>query len=192
MPNYQLCDFSEFMSALDGPDDDLMSPEEYLKLSEPLSEEPVNVPREFVNTRPEKTALAKEGETLRMVRNTPGILPPCDGFGKNYKPAKLHQQPDMILDDKIPVILNSKYFQFKKSPKVDHTEFNDFDGASGRQNRLSELEQCFTDNDSDDDNIKVIVAATTAKPSPKKYFNPFELYQKKRNINWTQDLLNIN
>lgn len=116
MSNFQLCSLEELLEN----DDEFMSPDAYMQSLQPDVEEPILVPEEHIyqNSMQHEPQKIVEGEITQMLRMAPGILPPVDSFPKSYKPPKPAELPDFIPHDrhnKIPILLNEKYFKFHAS-----------------------------------------------------------------------------
>lgn len=114
MTDYQICDLAEFLDDNDGSGP---SPDEFLA-STPHVEETIQIPEDdiFRNAIIDTSEKVIEGEISKMLRIAPGILPPVDRFPKSYKPPKPTKQPDFIPTDrfnKIPILLDEKYFKFQ-------------------------------------------------------------------------------
>lgn len=190
MDKFKMVELDEFDCLYDQNDSNQhISIEEYMETTEPVPEELIRIPDEFVVQvgATEPTEYVKDGEISRMLRNTPNILPPVECFGKNYKPPKPLVQPDVIMTDTIPIFLHSKYFQF---PKEDSDESSTVYGKKSWT----------TFSDSEEDNSKVStelmrrcqiaegepkVTNTKQQKPEQKYYNPREIYMMKRgNKNW--------
>lgn len=134
MADFRICEVDEFLQK----DDGMMSLDEYSLLHEPVIEPTIKMPEDYIyeNSMIDKSERMVEGEITQMLRMTPGILPAIDQFPKSYKPSKV-KLPDFLPNDrlnKIPVLLNEKYFHFDgKGNKSISTFINDLNG-SGNDN----------------------------------------------------------
>lgn len=212
MANYQICDLAEFMQTVDDGIDELMSHEQYLETIQPTVKETTEMPDDFtaISTEFNATNIAKEGEISQLLRITPGIIQPVHCFPPSYIPPKPLNQPDVILNDKIQILLHEKYFKFHIDEPKHHddvaNEMNNFDSitmVSDNTTRnekrdehvttINDLTDCFSTVfcDSDEDNSNVQINSNNENyNTPKiinrerrqeqKYYNAREIYQNKR------------
>lgn len=123
MSNFQVCDLDEFLEN----DAEFMSPDEFLASLPPQVEESVEIPEELIfhHSMLNESEKIVEGEITQMLRIAPGILPPVDSFPKSYKPEKPTKLPDVIENDRIPILLNEKYFKFHDNDDNDNEALDD-------------------------------------------------------------------
>lgn len=197
MANYQICDLEEFMQTVD----EVESHEQY---HQPTVKETIKMPDDYIITTSKfnATNVAKEGEISQLLRITPGIIQPMHCFPKSYIPPTLPNQPDVILNDKIPILLHEKYFKFHTDEPQNHqnvdNKMNNFDTLTTDNRKIEKsksvttvnnLTDCFSTVfcDSDEDNSNVDhqndntpkVKNKDCRPE-QKYYNAREIYQKKR------------
>lgn len=120
MAKYQILELEEFLKN----DDEFMSPDEFMELRKPKIQETIEMPEEhiFQCAKVDITQKFAEGEITRMLRIAPGILPPTDNFPKSYKPPKPAKLPAFIPVDRhnrIPILLDEKYFRFSSDDDDD-------------------------------------------------------------------------
>lgn len=114
MADYQLCELDEFLVDIN---DGFISPDEYMESIKPKIEETIQIPEAeiFQNSTIDNAEKVVEGEITKMLRIAPGILPAVDCFPKSYKPPKPANLPEFIPCDrynKIPILLDEKFFKF--------------------------------------------------------------------------------
>lgn len=114
MANFEICNLEDF---LDNIDDEFITPDAYLQSLQPDIDETIPIPEEHIyqNSMQFESQKPVEGEITQLLRITPGILPPVNSFPKSYKPSKPAKLPDYIPNDrhnKIPILLNERYFKF--------------------------------------------------------------------------------
>lgn len=133
-PLYQICDIDEFLKTVDEGVDEFMSHDEYVRTREPLPEEFIKTPKEFLEPL-ESPGLVKEGDITRMLQNMEGILPACERFPRSYVPPQPPNQPDIIMNDRIPILLHEKFFKFPADPVEETSDVsNSTDGSSSGYN----------------------------------------------------------
>lgn len=127
MSTYQVNDLDEFLNNFDDGMDEFISPEEYLATREPLPEEFIKTPDEF--SEPIKpTEYAKDGDITRLLRAVPGVMGHVAAFPKSYNAPKTLKQPDIILNDRIPILLSEKFFKFHTDPVEETTDLSNCEG----------------------------------------------------------------
>lgn len=72
-PNYQTCDLEEFLNTIDDDNDEFISHEQYLQTREPLPEEFISTPDEFLEPFDGKQEYARNGDITRLLQSVPGI-----------------------------------------------------------------------------------------------------------------------
>lgn len=144
-----------------------------------------------------------------MLRDLPGILPPAMDFPKSYVQPKPLKQPDIILNDRIPIMLSEKYFKFDADPVGETTDVsnctdgddekngNNSSGYNGRNAKVASAGKTdykrqfwtvFGDSDFDEIPVKEMQRCTIAegeqapvtKKPTQRYYTPYEIYMKKR------------
>lgn len=179
---YRVCSLEEMMENMDdGDDDGFLQPEEYVPTSLPVLEE--TIPDDTFDDIASTPSVYKEGDISKLLNELPNCLSDGNGFPKSwYKPHKPRKHPDIILDDRIPILLSEKFFKF------DMPEQNSSVAANST---------VFSDSNSDEDNSTVQldpaqVAAIQPEQKPingskREYYNPFEVYMNKRGKNDTNE-----
>ncbi|XP_055320840.1 uncharacterized protein LOC129577548 isoform X3 [Sitodiplosis mosellana] len=205
---YQTCDLDEYLKSY-AYDDDHISPEEFLQTREPLPEETIRTPEEFLEPL-HPSEYAKDGDITRMLRNMPGILPAVVNFPNGYVQPKPLEQPDVIFNDRIPILLSEKFFKFRNDFVEETTDVsnctddgddanngNNSNGYNGKnaQNEMVNAKRqfwtVFTDTDFDElsavpvnEMQRCTIAdgekSTVNKKSAQRYYTPYEIYMMKR------------
>lgn len=116
--SFKYLDLNHFL-----PHDDMASIEEYMK-QKPTANEYIPMPDSLIGACAVKPA--KEGETTRLLRTAPCILPPVDRLPASYMPEEL-KQPKYIpngLGKGIPIFLDEDYFKFSSNEETEHMKLN--------------------------------------------------------------------
>lgn len=143
-----LCDFEElkeYTYSTDDGGDDFISHDEYIVMQQPEVPVSVPMPDDYID---EHSTIdfpsSKDGEISRLLRNTPGIVPPVDRFSHRYVPPKPTKQPAVILNaivNSVPVFLDEKYFKFHKDSDSERMnamvvdQFNNLNASSSSSGR---------------------------------------------------------
>lgn len=125
---YQVCELDEFLNNYEHEGmDEFISHEEFMATREPLPEEFIKKADEF--TEPIKpTEYAKDGDITRLLRQVPGVLGHVATFPKSYSAPKTLKQPDIILNDRIPILLSEEFFKFHPDPVDETTDLSNCEG----------------------------------------------------------------
>lgn len=200
MAKYQFCDIDieEMWDVDDDENNEYISINEYIQSVEALPEESIKIPEEYQDLSPmDSSDVCKNGDISRMLQSVPGILPAVDRFPPNYIPPTPEEQPDIIINDRIPILLHEKYFTFPET----------YGGNSNNGSSSSNTSSTEVLGFSEEDNNAVpgetsqigIHAQIERKPmntnSDRKYYNPKEIYMMKRGnkqSKWTWNWLRFN
>lgn len=190
---YRVCSLEEFLNKLSDCDDDgFAQPEDYITYTVPVVEEAMPVYTHEDDNNDASTQW-KEGDISKLLKELPNCVKNVECFPKDYVPAKTRKQPAAILDDKIPIFLDEKYFKFRDNPN--DKQPNPMSLELGKGSMGQQFLTVFNDSDSDEDNSSVKFETTNCRTALKEdkpvnnitpqrqYYNPFELYTKKRGKN---------
>lgn len=197
-------ELEDFLKTFEADNVGFIQPEEFLKIRPKMPEETIKTPEEFLVHEIESTTTKrlKQGDITRLLQTVPGILPPVDSFSRSYIPPRPVQQPDMILNDKIPILLHEKYFKFKEPANIigtaadvdNNSDSNCCESNNGSSNgqKTPDIQRqfwtVFSDSDFDNCNDEMMetqqrdfkVGTEISSEAKTKYFTPYELYMKKR------------
>lgn len=188
---YRVCSLEEFLNKLSDCDDEgFAPPEDYVSYTVPVAEEAMAA-YTFEQDNDDASTQWKEGDISKLLKELPNCVKNVECFPNDYVPTKTRKQPAAILDDKIPIFLDEKYFKFRDNPNGNQLNpmLLDLDKCSSGQQFLTVF------SDSDEDNNSVKLETTNYRTALKEdepvnniaqqrqYYNPFELYTKKRGKN---------
>lgn len=123
-------DCQDYFKIHDNGDDEYITPEEFMRVPA-MPDHTIRIPEEFVAKNDiDKTEHAKNGDISRLLQVVPGILPPVECFPASYVPPVAAKQPDMIMTDKIPILLHEKFFKFKEDPPLEPEEMSDMNNTT--------------------------------------------------------------
>lgn len=191
---YRVCSLEEIMENMNDCDDDgFLQPEEYVPSSLPVLEE--TIPDDFFdeNDIASTPSVYKEGDISKLLNELPNCLSDGNGFPKSWhKAPKPRKHPDIILDDKIPILLSEKFFKFNNMPEQHSAIASCSNGNSS--NMGQRFPTVFSDSDEDNSTVQLDLSQVAAiqpeqKPingSNREYYNPFEVYMNKRGKNHTK------
>lgn len=138
-------DFAGYLAA----DDETLPPDdEFMPSLEPhLTDDTNQMPQKYIfqHSTIESSGKVNESEITKMLRITPGVLPPVDRFPKSYQPPKPLKLPAFIPADernKIPILLDEKYFKFQHNVNDDDEKKSDNKSVFGMLNDLDRGGSC--------------------------------------------------
>lgn len=120
----QIYDSDKYLAA---DDTTVPADDEFMGSLRPDADETMQMPEKYISQHStvEISEKVVEGEISKMLRITPGVLPPVDKLPKSYKPPKSVNLPDSIPADernKIPILLNEKYFKLQDGDNGNKSE----------------------------------------------------------------------
>lgn len=188
---YRVCSLEEILNNIsDCGDEGFASPDDYVSYTVPVVEEAMPV-YTYEEDNNDASTQWKEGDISKLLTELPNCIKSAECFPKDYVPAKTRKQPSVIFDDKIPIFLDEKYFKFRDNPN--EKQMNPMSLDLGKDSTGQQFLTVFSD--SDEDNSLVRFETTNCRTAVKEekpvnkieqqpeYYNPFELYMKKRGKN---------
>lgn len=137
-------DLNEYLAANDGP---MTQDDEFMQSIKPHVDDTIQMPEKYIfqHSMIDTPGKVVESEITKLLRITPGILPPVDQFPKSYKPPKPVKLPDFIpkgKQNKIPILFNEKFFKLQHDGDESKNErknvcgiMNNLDCAGGGGNK---------------------------------------------------------
>lgn len=189
---YRVCSLEEFLNKLSDCDDEgFAPPEDYVSYTVPVVEEEMPA-YTYEQDNNDASTQWKEGDISKLLKELPNCVKNAERFPEDYVPVKTRQQPAVIFDDKIPIFLDEKYFKFRDNPN--EKQSNQMLLDLGKDSTGQQFLTVFSDSDEDNNSVKFDTTnrrtSTVKEDKPvnniahqRKYYNPFELYTKKRGKN---------